>query len=241
MHASLESGTALKKFGKQINKLLGHMAGIHISRAIDPCERKKKPIPMVASHATRLLYFFDLMLRIRGIEGDIVECGIGAGRSLFYFCMLMRLFSEKRNYFGFDSFEGFPAPHQMDEPERTGVKKGHYNMSQDTVLTFLGNSGIDPVFIKERVHLIPGFFSESLSKASINRIALLHLDVDLYSSYKETMEFFYPKVCRGGVIAFDEYQSEKYPGARKAIDGFFRDREPIQKSQIFPRHFVIKE
>jgi hypothetical protein len=56
------------------------------------------------------------------------------------------------------------------------------------------------------------------------------------------LEFFYPKVAAGGIIAFDEYQSfEKYPGARKAIDEFFEGRrEKIIKSSLLDRYYVVK-
>jgi hypothetical protein len=52
-------------------------------------------------------------------------------------------------------------------------------------------------------------------------IALLHLDCDLYESYKLALETFYDKVQPDGVIMFDEYADERWPGARKAIDEFF--------------------
>ena len=31
------------------------------------------------------------------------------------------------------------------------------------------------------------------------------MDVDLYSSYKDCLEFFFPKLVKGGIVTFDEY------------------------------------
>ena len=52
------------------------------------------------------------------------------------------------------------------------------------------------------------------------KISLLNLDVDLYNSYKTCLEELYDKVIDGGIVCFDEYQSDKWTGAKKAIDDF---------------------
>lgn len=52
----------------------------------------------------------------------------------------------------------------------------------------------------------------------------------------------YPHVSSGGLIVFDEYHdTEKYSGARKAIDEFFSGKEKIQKAEFLDRYFVVKE
>ena len=147
---------------------------------------------------------------------------------------------QKRIIHGFDSFDGFPEPSLEDLPGK--ARRGHYKTRQDSVIKYLINSGLDKDYVASNVMLVPGFFSDSLEKYKGGKIALLHLDVDIYSSYKETLEFFYPKMVTGGIIAFDEYQSiEKYPGARKAIDEFFNGRrEKIVRSNLIDRYYVVK-
>ena len=49
---------------------------------------------------------------------------------------------------------------------------------------------------------------------------LVHLDVDIYESYKNALEFFYPRMVRNGVIVMDDYGSKFCLGAKKAIDRF---------------------
>ena len=58
-------------------------------------------------------------------------------------------------------------------------------------------------------------------------IALLHLDCDLYNSYKLCLERCWDYVNTGGVILFDEYHQnslEKFPGSKLAIDEFLISR-----------------
>jgi hypothetical protein len=202
--------------------------------------QKEQPIPLLAANGARLLYFYEHLKSLQHVDGTVVECGVGWGRSVLLLAICQLALGQDRQIFGFDSFEGFPDPSPEDLPGK--ARRGHYKTNHASVVSFLVNSGLDPAFVEARIKLIPGFFSESLPKYDGRPIALLHLDVDIYSSYKETLEYFYPLVAPGGVIAFDEYQStEKYPGARKAIDEFFADRpERIRPSTIVDRYYTVK-
>ena len=53
----------------------------------------------------------------------------------------------------------------------------------------------------------------------------MHLDVDLYNSYKNCLDFFYPLLVNGGIITFDEYDNTKWTGAKVAIDEFLKKRQ----------------
>ena len=94
--------------------------------------------------------------------------------------------------------------------------------------------------------LVKGFFEESLLKYTGKQIALLHLDADLYESYKTSLELLYTKIPKGGVVAFDEYMGTfehiNFPGAKKAIDEFFGGRNyEIIRDQAFGKYYVIKD
>ncbi len=228
----VETETMIKQFlRKTLNSVSPRVASVH----------KESPIELTAQNATRFLYFYEHMRTIQGITGDIVECGVGWGRSMLAISIAMQALNEKRMIYGFDSFEGFPEPTIEDLPGK--AKRGHYKTRQDSVFKHFLNSGLSADFIAMNIRLVPGFFVDSLRQYHGEKVAMLHLDVDIYSSYKETLEFFYPKVVAGGIIAFDEYQSaEKYPGARKAIDEFFEGRpERIIKSNLLDRYYVVKE
>lgn len=225
---------------KKINKLFARLFKVQFIRTH---KIKEQPIPLIRPHALRFLHFYDLLRKIENIKGDIIECGVGWGRSLFALSLFASIFEADRHIYGFDSFQGFPQPSSKDDPESSNLKEGRYTTEKEGVIKYLVNSGIEPFFIDRNITLIEGYFSDTLKKFDCKEIALLHLDVDLYSSYKETLEYFYPKVVGGGVIAFDEYQAtEKFPGARKAIDEFFfNKKEKLIKSNIIDRYYIIKE
>ena len=150
------------------------------------------------------------------------------------------MFEKKRHIYGFDSFEGFPEPGKQDTPQKSGLNKGQYATTEDEVKRYLVNSGVSLDFISDRITFVKGFFNETLITYSGIGIALLHLDVALYQSYKDCLETLYSKVVKGGIIAFDEYRETEFNGATKAIDEFIEGKETIIKSSIIDRHYLVK-
>ena len=57
----------------------------------------------------------------------------------------------------------------------------------------------------KQVEFIKGWFSESLPKANINKLSLLRLDGDLYSSTMDSLNNLYKKVSKGGFVIVDDY------------------------------------
>jgi hypothetical protein len=188
----------------------------------------------------RYLYFMDMIHKIRGVDGDIVECGVSIGHGALLFTLFSDYFQRPRVYYGFDSFEGFPQPVERDEATPiTG--KGFWASPPETVLKVLRDGRLPEETIRERIRLVKGWFDKSLPQYE-GHIALLHLDCDLFESYKLALELLYGKVERGGIIMFDEYGDSRWPGATKAIDEFFADKP--EKIQAHPKctwkYHVIK-
>lgn len=75
--------------------------------------------PYLASgDALRVFGFFHLLSALAEIPGDIVECGVGRGRTLAILCAANVFFKLNRNVYGFDSFEGFPDATESDRGAR---------------------------------------------------------------------------------------------------------------------------
>jgi hypothetical protein len=172
-------------------------------------------------------YFKRQLKKLQNIKGDIVECGVAEGKSLK---MFVELSGGERNIWGFDSFEGFPEPSKYD----TGIEaeKGYFMVPLKKVQQLCPTT-----------HLVKGFFQDTL-KTYEGQIALLHLDVDLYESYKVALETLFPKVVPGGLILFDEYAEptdlKNWPGAKKAIDEFFGENKKYLERDKFGKWFYVK-
>ena len=173
----------------------------------------------------RLLHFNKLVEEIAGVSGDVVECGVADGSSLAAIASLLKVHGDDRLLWGFDSWEGLPAPSQADLGDASIAAGGMFSYSstkrvRDELLAY----GLTEDEIARKIKLVPGLFSETLPRYE-GRVALLHLDADLYQSYIDCLENIWPRMEVGGVIAFDEYgEPEEWPGAQRAVDEFFASR-----------------
>jgi hypothetical protein len=150
------------------------------------------------------------------IPGDIVECGIASGGSLLFMGLLLKRLNATRALWGFDTFEGLPAP-TANDPDYEVAKRftGKYRGDRDEVRLLLNVHNVE-------THLVPGLFQKTLPNCPVDRIAFLHIDGDWYDSVRTCLDCLYDKLSPGGIIQFDDYGH--WAGSRKAVDEFFERR-----------------
>jgi hypothetical protein len=76
---------------------------------------------------------------------------------------------------------------------------------------------------------LKGWFSDTLPKAPIERLAILRLDGDMYGSTMDALNALYSKLSPGGYCIIDDFHLD---GCRKAVEDFRRDHSitaPIQE------------
>jgi len=224
------------------------MAGERMASTDTPAARGSQAteatLPLLTLDIASRLLFFERMLRlVADNDGDVVECGVGWGRSLLDWALLVRLEERRRHIWGFDSFEGFPEPSPEDKGVRS-VQRGEWRTDLASVMKMLEGSGLDTEFVRYRVTLVKGFFADTLPRYNGPGIAVLHIDADLYHSYLGVLRYLYDRVVPGGVIVFDEYLNtmdlEKFPGASAAINEFFDGREQIRRDKPSGRYYVVR-
>ncbi|MBV9272135.1 MAG: class I SAM-dependent methyltransferase, partial [Candidatus Eremiobacteraeota bacterium] len=98
---------------------------------------------------------------------------------------------------------------------------------------------------EDRITLVRGYFQDTLRNFESRTFRVVHLDCDMFQSYMTCLEFFYPRLERGGFMLFDEYDlcGDVYPGAKKAIDSFFADKSETLRcfpEAEKPRWFIEK-
>lgn len=149
---------------------------------------------------------YSLVARTGAIPGLIAEVGAYMGGS----AKLMHLADPDRRLVSFDTFEGLP----VDDEVKVGICRGQYKSSYEMVMKYLSEY--------PKIQLIKGVFPDSASKLLDEKFSLVHLDTDLNVATYQSLEFFYPRVSKCGVIVSHDYQSNE--GVRKAFDDFFRDK-----------------
>src|ERR1043165_3661042 len=118
---------------------------------------------VLAGDVQRRAYFQTLIELIRAVPGDVVECGVGKGRSLYMLAVLTTNDRPPRRVWGFDSFKGFPGPAVEDEaaaaPKR--FREGSLAYGRAEVRHRLISYGLPRDQLGNRVRLVKGFFPES--------------------------------------------------------------------------------
>lgn len=192
-----------------------------MSRVVWPAPTKAQrqmwnhSVPLTTQTVRRTLYWARLLQRVQHLDGAIVECGVGGGHSLIMIGAVLRAIGSRQPLIGFDSFQGLPHPSADDLLDRDDA--GALAFPQSYVESLLRSQlGVD-----HGVRLHAGWFHETLDAAPL-RIALLHLDCDLYDSYRVCLNRLTPRLLPGAIVAVDEYVEEahRWPGAMKAINAW---------------------
>ncbi len=194
------------------------------------------------------LYFQRLFNLIREVPGDIVECGVAWGVSLAQLALLLTEDSTLRHIWGFDSFSGLPHITKEDlataDPLYSVKSKGGINIKEETAKVTVAKFGFDKYFISQKITLVKGWFEDTLPAYRGDAIAFLHLDPDLYESYKTALHCLWPKVQTGGVVSLDAYHNtDILPGCKKAVDEYFNGRDDVilYKDRYFNRYYAVKQ
>jgi hypothetical protein len=147
-------------------------------------------------------------------KGEIAEVGVykgGTGKLIAKTC------PNKRVHL-FDTFSGMPK----ENPTIDHHKQGDFS---DTSLESV------KVFLKDCDNVVfhPGFFPDTANAIKDTVFSLVYIDVDIYKSVKNCLEFFYDKMVPAGVMIFDDYEDSRCPGVKKAITEFasYKAESPI--------------
>ena len=187
--------------------------------------------PRTLVSADRCYVLYRLALQALQLEGDFWECGVYQGGTAALLAAVLADRQPAKKLYLFDTFEGMP---QID-PQRDLHAQGDFaDTSAEAVARHVGHPGLAVI----RKGLIPQTFA-GLEGA---RIALAHIDVDLYRSVRDCLEFVWPRLSRGGFIVCDDYGFPSCPGAKAAVDEFFAGQAavplclPTGQALIFKSH-----
>jgi hypothetical protein len=75
--------------------------------------------------------------------------------------------------------------------------------------------------LDDQVKFLKGWFCDTLPTAPIERIAVLRMDGDMYTSTMDALTNLYQKVSPGGYVIVDDYNS--WPACKSAVDEYRRD------------------
>ena len=160
---------------------------------------------------------------VNDIPGDLIEAGVWrGGAGILMRAVLEVLADEARAVWLADSFRGLPPPRPDIYPldaDDTLWRSSALAIPVSEVESNFRRYGL----LDERVRFIEGFFSESLPTASIEEIAVLRVDGDMYESTWAVLTNLYEKVSTGGYVIIDDYGC--LAPCKAAVDDFRRQTD----------------
>ena len=182
----------------------------------------------LTSHPSRigkLLAHYELYKRIVELAGHVVECGVLKGASLVRFASFRQLLEspDSRRIIAFDAFGPFPTTGDPDDDR-------FITRFEAAAGPGLCVAQLDDVLRRkkfEHIELVAGDILETVPRYAAEhpelKIALLHLDVDVYLPSRVVLETLYERLVPGGLLVLDDYGT--VPGETRAVDEFFRGRD----------------
>jgi O-methyltransferase len=181
--------------------------------------------------ADRLWILYSLGRQLLAGPGDFVECGVFKGGTARLFAdMIERSVHSPRRLRLFDTFAGMP---EVDGAVDKHLPGDFSDTSLADVQKFVGMRS----FINWHQGLIP----QSFAGIDWDRIALLHIDVDIRQSVSDALKHLFPYVMTGGVVVFDDYGFQSCYGARLAVNEFFAGRPEVPLVLPTGQAIVIKQ
>jgi len=184
----------------------------------------------------RLNALYSIASECAKFSGEFWECGVYRGGSARALAEVLK--DSPRPLRLFDTFTGLPEADPSIDLHGLGEFKGEFQASRQLVDSFVK-------FPFVSVH--PGLIPESFHGLEDSHIAFCHVDVDLYRSTRDVIEFVWPRLVLGGVMVFDDYQwpesnDQSCPGTRMAVDEYFAHVSPVFRTEGWPEQaMAVKE
>ncbi len=178
----------------------------------------------------RFLAKTELFKLVLDVHGSVVEGGVFAGGGLvgwLHLSAILEPYNHTRRVVGFDTFEGFRGVDTSDTEGgssvhlRSGAFSTHVGIREELEGLVAVHDRNRPLGHLPKVELVAGnacaTIPEYLRKHPHLVVSLLYLDFDLYGPTKAALETLFPRVPRGGVVAFDELACSEFPGETAAV------------------------
>ncbi|SVD43480.1 uncharacterized protein METZ01_LOCUS396334 [marine metagenome] len=165
----------------------------------------------------------ELFQKICDIPGYIVECGSNTGNHLMLFALLSTVYEPyaiNRKIISFDTFDGFRSINTEADGELSerDFSNADFDLLEKCVNIYDMNRHLSHM---NKIRLIKGNAVETIPEWKHQNkevvISLLYLDFDIYEPTVVALENLFELIPKGGIVAFDQFSYENFPGETLAF------------------------
>jgi O-methyltransferase len=157
----------------------------------------------------RCYELWDLVQNLREVPGAILEVGVWRGGTAAILACALAHTKPRESIYLCDTFRGVVKAGAYDSTYKGGE---HADTSQESVRSLLRLLSISNAVLLE------GMFPEdTAARIPSGAIALCHIDVDVYQSARDTVEWVEPRLSTGGALVFDDYGFPTCTGVTRLV------------------------
>jgi hypothetical protein len=147
--------------------------------------------------------------KTKNLKGETADVGVYKGGS----AKIIAHFKGNRRLHLFDTFCKMPDPEPID-----GFHVCEYGDTLKQVEDLLEGY--------KDVYFYRGVFPSVLPDTK--KYSFVNLDMDLYSGTKDALNYFYPRMVKGGIIISHDYNSINCQGVKRAFGEYFKPEQIIE-------------
>ncbi len=158
----------------------------------------------------RCYELWQLVQETAKLNGALIEIGVWRGGSGALIAKQTKLSGIKETVYLCDTFTGV-----VKAGEKDSVYKGkeHADASRENVDEVINKLTLD------NTKILVGIFPEETNELVSDKIfRFCHIDVDVYQSAKDIIEWLWPKLAIGGIVVFDDYGFDRCDGITRFVN-----------------------
>jgi len=169
----------------------------------------------------------NILKQVKNVKGDVAEVGVYRGGTAK---IIADEIKDKQIYL-FDTFTGLPHDSIYDPDIFPALSKGA--MKETSV------KEVRAYLPFKNVHIYKGIFPKTSKPIKNKKFSFVHLDTDLYTATKAGLEFFYPRMNKGGIFLIHDYPCML--GVEKAVAEFLITKKEAIRILTIPRQGWFKK
>lgn len=164
--------------------------------------------------------------------GALLEVGVWRGGTGCLIAQAARHFGISEPVYLCDTFEGVVKAGEMDTSYAGGE---HKDTSEDLVQELKARLHLDSV------RILKGIFPDDTSHLITERaFRFAHLDVDVYQSTKDILDWLWPQMVANGIAVFDDYGTHGCEGVTRIVNEFSSRRDAVLIHNLNGHAVLIK-
>ena len=180
----------------------------------------------------RCYELWQLIEQTAHLPGDILEVGVWRGGTGCLMARRVQMLGSQAKVVLCDTFSGVVKAGAKDGAYRGGE---HADTSLDIVNDLASRMGL------ANVETLIGIFPEETGeRIADRRFALCHIDVDVYQSGLDVLEWVWPRMPVGGVVVYDDYGFATCDGITRLVNERYVQRGAVTLHNLNGHAVVIK-